>query len=152
VTDDLERAFQFNTAIAALMEFYNTLARAAADHEQSGPEFMAARTEAVTTLVVLLAPFAPHIAEELWRRLGRDGFVAEQPWPRWDPRFTAADALNIVIQVNGKLRGQLTLPSDSSEEAVRQAALADPKVRPWLGDRPPKKVIVVPGKLVNIVV
>jgi len=101
--------------------------------------------------VLMLAPFVPHAAEELWEGLGHTGGVEKAGWPGYDAAATVDEELLIVVQVNGKLRSRLTVPVDVSEDAVTQAALADEKVQPFLGGKPPRKVIYVPGKLVNIV-
>jgi len=143
VTGDLDRNFQFNTAVAALMEYYNTLS----DLDQENTAMM----ESVRTLVILLAPFAPHIAEELWRRLGHDDSVFRQPWPHWDEAALATDEITIVIQVNGKLRGQIRVPASLDDAGVQTRALEDGKIRDWTKGQSPKKVIYVKGKLVNIV-
>jgi leucyl-tRNA synthetase len=143
VTEDLDRNFQFNTAVAALMEYYNTLT----ERDPNG----AAMDEAVRTLVILLAPFAPHIAEELWKRLGHPESVFRQPWPRWNEAALATDEITIVIQINGKLRSQICVPADLDEEAIKSRAMADGKVQDRLKGQSPKKVIYVKGKLVSIV-
>ena len=102
--------------------------------------------------VRLLAPFAPHLAEELWSRLGQEGFVSLAPWPAADERLLASDTLSIVVQVNGKKRDDVVVPASADEAAVRAAALGSERVRAILAGREPKKVVVVPGRLVNVVV
>jgi leucyl-tRNA synthetase len=101
--------------------------------------------------VRMLAPLAPHVAEELWRGLGHGESVAQAPWPEADPGLLSEDSISLVVQVNGKKRDEIRVSADASEEAVREAALASENVRKHLGGREPKKVIVVPGRLVNIV-
>jgi leucyl-tRNA synthetase len=140
VTGDLE-VLGLNTAIAKLMVWSRDIAK---DHPvpRSGAE----------AFVRLLAPFAPHLAEELWARLGGIGFVSLAPWPVADPALLASDTVKIVVQVNGKKRDDVVVPADADEAAVRAAVLASERVRALLDGRPPKKVIVVPGRLVNVVV
>ncbi|MEW6544323.1 MAG: leucine--tRNA ligase [Nitrospirota bacterium] len=153
VTDDIEREFQFNTAIAALMEFVNGLYKWVAERKADGaPDETAALREAARTLVLLLAPFAPHLAEELWTSLGRQPSVARQPWPEYEPALVASERLTIPIQVNGKLRSRIEVPADSTEEQVVALARQDPKLAEWLQGKSPRKVIYVEKKLVNFVV
>ena len=140
VTEDLE-AYHFNTAIAALMELSTAIFHA------SGPS----RDAATDALVLLLAPFAPHIAEELWQRRGGAGSVHLQSWPAFDPDAARDAAVTIVVQVDGKVRDRLALPAATGEDALRQAALASPKVTTAIGTKRVDKVIVVPGRLVSIV-
>ncbi len=139
VTDDLD-GMRFNTAIAAMMEFTNHLTP------------LAVRPRSVLEpFVLLLSPFAPHLAEELWHTLGHEETLAYEPWPAFDPALTKADEIEVPVQINGKVRLRLTVPADVDEEALKALALADPKVRELLGGKEPRKVIVVPKKLVNIV-
>ncbi|MBI3393812.1 MAG: leucine--tRNA ligase [Nitrospirae bacterium] len=155
VTEDFDRGFQFNTAIAALMEHMNVLTRFAAESglgPDSAPDIRLSFVEGVETLVVLLSPFAPHISEEVWAELGRATLVAAEPWPAADPGLVRAEDVEIVVQVNGKLRTRLMFPAGTPEADLREAALADPKIRPQIGGRPVRKVIVVPDRLVNVVI
>jgi len=140
VTEDIEE-LKYNTAIAAMMELVTALRDAA-----SAPRAV------VADLVVLLAPFAPHIAEECWERLGHEGSVFDTRWPTWDPALTVAPEIEIVIQVNGKTRSRVSVPSDASEEAVLAAVMADEATRRFTDGKPPRKRIYVPGRLVNLVV
>ncbi|HET6464439.1 MAG TPA: leucine--tRNA ligase [Nitrospiria bacterium] len=149
VTEDLDQNFQFNTAIAALMELYNTITEWEREGDSAGDP--GAMDEAIRTLVVLISPFAPHIAEELWKRLGRADSVFRQPWPKWNEADLKTDEITIVLQINGKLRSQIRVPADLDDEAVRNRALADGKIVDWMKGQAPKKVIYVKGKLVNIV-
>ncbi|MFQ5846464.1 MAG: leucine--tRNA ligase [Candidatus Methylomirabilales bacterium] len=152
VTEDLDRDFHFNTAIAALMELVNTLGQFELHDEPSGlVERRAVARFAVETLLVLLAPFAPHLAEELWERLGHPGSVCHEPWPTYDAEVVQREELLVVVQVNGKLRSRISLPADAGEGELRTAALEDGRVQTWLHGRQVKRVIVVPKKLVNIV-
>ncbi|MDE0029906.1 MAG: leucine--tRNA ligase [Deltaproteobacteria bacterium] len=150
VTDDVER-FHFNTAIAAVMELHNAVnALSAEELEQDGN---AALVKAVLeTEVVLLAPFVPHVASELWQRLGHGESLADVAWPEHSEDALVQETRLIVVQVNGKLRGKISVPADAAREDVESAALADPKVAGFLDGRPVKRVIQVPGRLVNIVI
>ncbi|MGH2536406.1 MAG: leucine--tRNA ligase [Candidatus Promineifilaceae bacterium] len=147
VTEDLE-AFAFNTAVAALMELRNLL-------EQSERERNVGRAswdEAIEALLLLLAPLAPHISEELWQRRGRPYSIHRQPWPAWDEAIAREETITLVVQVNGKVRERIEVPADASEEALQEAALNSQRVREWLDGRRPRKVVVVPRKLINLVV
>jgi leucyl-tRNA synthetase len=140
VTEDL-RAYAFNTAIAAMMELSSALQKA------TGPS----RDDGVSALVLLLAPFAPYLSEELWHRRGGTGSVHRQSWPAFDPRMASATEVTIVVQVDGKMRDRITAPVGTSEADLQQAALGSPKVRAALGGAKPSKVIVVPDRIVSIV-
>ena len=140
VSTDLE-AYHFNTAIAAMMELSTALFHA------SGPS----RDEGVRTLVLLLAPFAPHLTEELWQRRGGTGSVHQQSWPVFDPAAVRSGDVQIVVQVNGKVRDRLTVPAGSPEATVRSLALASEKVRAAIGGAAIAKTIVVPDRLVSVV-
>lgn len=140
VTEDLED-MRFNTAIAAMMEFTNLLM----------PLPVRPR-KVLETFVLLLSPFAPHIAEELWSALGHRGSLAYEPWPRFDPELVKAEEIEVPIQVNGKVRSRLTVPAGTGEERLRELALADERIKSFIGDKKVLKVIVPRGQLVNIVV
>jgi leucyl-tRNA synthetase len=148
VTSDIENGYHFNTAVAALMEYVNALSEFKATES---PALRPAMIEALDTLAVLLAPFAPHLADELWSELRHEPSVAQQPWPVADPAWLVDAQITVPVQINGKLRGTVVVPADVAEDAVVAAALADPKIRGWIGDRTPKKVVYVPGRLVNLV-
>lgn len=155
VTEDIESGFQFNTAIAALMEFYNALSRdqsASPPSREATQAYRAVHTDALDHLVLLLSPFAPHLSESLWEVLGHPPSLLNVPWPSYDPAWTEEEVVEVVIQVNGKVRSKFTAPANSGEEALKEQAVSDPKTQPWIEGRPIKKVIVVKGKLVNIVV
>jgi leucyl-tRNA synthetase len=139
VTEDIE-AMRFNTAISKLMVYSREIARDAVPPR-----------EAAETFVLLLAPFAPHLAEELWQHLGHSQSLAAEPWPEADAALLEESTLTLVVQVNGKRRDEIEVPADADEEAIRRAALASPAVARQLDGREPKRVIVVPGRLVNIV-
>jgi leucyl-tRNA synthetase len=142
VTDDIERRFVFNTPVAAVMELVNDLSRA--------PDDPAARF-AAETAVSLVQPYAPHVAEELWSRLGLERLWAS-PWPQPDPSQLRHDTIELVLQVNGKVRDRVEVPAGLSEEELIAYAMASERVRRYLVGGEPRKVIVVPDKLVNVVV
>jgi len=148
VTRDAEEAFHFNTAIAAIME----LANAAQTYCAGDAPAPALAREAVEAIVHLLNPFAPHITEELWEVLGHGVPLHSTPWPDCDPELAKDDEIELVVQVNGKVRSRLVVAADTAKEALEIAALADPTVQKWLDGKAPRKVIVVPGRLVNVVV
>ncbi len=145
VTSDHER-FSFNTMISALMELTNTCYRLRAACLGTP-----AWGEAMRTLTLMLAPVAPHLAEELWAVLGGEFSVHVQTWPRWDDALAADDTIEIVVQVNGKVRDRLTVPADASEEHVTGLATSAEKVRAAIGTAAIRKLIYVPGRLINIV-
>jgi len=144
VSEDLEE-YQFNTAIAGLMKLSNALAEA---EIPDSPVY----AEGIRTLVLLLAPFAPHIAEELWQALGGTDSVHRQSWPSYDPAALVADTVTIVVQVNGKLRGSFEAPADVTPQEQERLALQSEAAQRYLQGMTPKRVIVVPKKLVNLVV
>ncbi|MBX3725604.1 MAG: leucine--tRNA ligase [Xanthomonadales bacterium] len=149
VGDDLGRRMAFNTAIAAVMELMNALARAEDDTAQG----RALMQEAWEAVVRLLDPIAPHICHALWQALGHpETLVEDLPFPVADPAALVRDSLVLAVQVNGKLRGTIEVPADADRDAVGQAALADPAVQRFLDGATPRKLIVVPGRIVNIVV
>jgi leucyl-tRNA synthetase len=136
---DIDR-MQFNTAIARLMEYLNGLSPQGATRED------------LVVMVLLLAPFTPHFSDELWEKLGNKGFVLNQPWPVFVEALTVDDMVTIVVQVNGKLRGEFNAPVDATQEQLQETAMQVDKVKPHLEGKTVRKVIVVPKKLVNIVV
>jgi leucyl-tRNA synthetase len=144
VTGDIE-GFAFNKAVARLYEFANTLSKAS---DAPG----AALREACEAYALLTAPMTPHLAEELWARLGHATLVAETPWPKADPELVKADEIRIAVQVNGKRRAEIAVAPEADNAAVEAAALAEPDVARALGGAAPRKVIVVPGRIVNVVV
>ncbi|MSP67081.1 MAG: leucine--tRNA ligase [Alphaproteobacteria bacterium] len=147
VTGDLER-FHFNRAVARARELTNALA----ELDEIGPAAAAVRREGFEALVRLIAPMTPHIAEELWRRLGHAGLVADAPWPEAEPALLVDESVTIAVQVNGRLRATLEVLRDCGEEELRRIALAAPNVQSHIGAKPVRKVIVVPNKIVNVVV
>ena len=155
VTEDIDKRMQFNTAIAAIMEFVNYLYafREWWDKHKEPPilGFLLLR-EAIETLILLLAPFAPHIAEEMWERMGNPGTTHQTAWPEYNDEFLKADEIEIVVQVNGKVRQKLSVPAGIDEESLKVKSLEDPRIQEWTNGKEVKKVIVVPKKLINIVV
>ena len=147
VTEDIEQSFHFNTAISAVMELMNEVT----GYCRGGTRDASVLREVLENTVVLLAPMVPHISEELWHRMGNEGSVFEAGWPEWDERMLARPETVIVVQINGKVRQRITVASDAGEDAVREAALADERVKSHMLGKKVKKVIVVPGKLVNVV-
>jgi leucyl-tRNA synthetase len=153
VTDDIEHDFHFNTAIAAIMELVNALhafESASLDRVPSA-ERAALLREGVETLLVLLGPFCPHVTEELWANLGHTESLFRQRWPDADPAALQRDEVTVVVQVDGKVRGRLSVDVGAPDAELERLALADEKVRPWVESRQVEKVVVVPRRLVNIV-
>jgi leucyl-tRNA synthetase len=146
VTADFDNRWHFNTSVAALMELLNELSASESGMSRK------ARQECAATLTLLLAPFAPFAAEELWALMGRQGPVFKQPWPKFDEDLAREEALEIPVQVNGKLRSRVTVPNGSSREDQQAAAMADSRIRQLIEGKQIVKTIVVPGKLINIVV
>ena len=151
VTNDLSD-MNFNTAVAALMEYVNTLYKLRVSHWIFADAGEEAWYFATSTLIQLLAPFAPHLTEELWHELGEEGSVHTTDWPKWDEKYLVSDTMTIAVQVNGKLRATLQLPADSTEEAVIEAAKADDKVKTYVDGHDIVKIIYVPGKILNLVI
>ena len=147
-TDDIGRRRNFNTAIAAMMELLNAIRGA----EDSSPQGRAVRQEALAIEVLVLAPITPHLSHALWRALGHATAPIDERWPQPDAAALTQDTHDLVVQVNGKLRGHITVAVGADEAAVRAAALAAEAVKKFVADKPVRRVIVVPGKLVNVVV
>jgi leucyl-tRNA synthetase len=141
--------FRFNSSVARCYELANAIGKV---RDASDPGMTWARGEALRILVQLVAPFVPHLAEECWRALGQDGFVSAAAWPVADAALTAVDSVTLPIQVNGKRRGEITVAKDAPEADVRALALSQESVSPFLREGSVRKVIVVPGRIVNIVV
>ena len=148
VTRDIEDE-KFNTAVASMMEMVNGLYKIKESH---GIDMSDEWRFALESLIQILAPFAPHITEELWREMGHDDTVHVGHWPKWDEKYLKSSVMTIIVQVNGKLRAKLELPSDMDKQGVEEAALADENVQKFTNNKSPKKMVYVPGKLVNIVV
>jgi leucyl-tRNA synthetase len=154
VSDDFQGRWHFNTSIAAIMELVNELylaeERGVRTPAEGLPKSLLADVQ--RDLVLLLAPFAPYLAHELWEILGEKGSLLKAPWPKYDPALAKEDEIEIPVQVNGKLRSVVVVPAGSPEEIIREVALADPKIQAAVAGKQIVKKIVVPGKLVNIVV
>ncbi|HBP90787.1 MAG TPA: leucine--tRNA ligase [Nitrospirales bacterium] len=154
VTEDLERGFQFNTAIAALMEFVNELYKFRKEYQREAltPAERSGWRMTVETLLLLLAPFAPHVTEELWETLGKRSGMSRQAWPDFDPALVASAEWTIPLQVNGKLRSKIVVPAGSTKEQIIAGAQGDPKLAEWLQGKEARKIIYVEQKLVNFVI
>ncbi len=150
VTRAMENKFQFNTAIAALMELVNEM-YTLKDGLKSSPQGAAVLSSALSTVLTLLSPVAPHLCEELWSHMGHREQLATLSWPGYDESALAQDEIELVVQVNGKVRGRLMVPASADQEAVRQVAMTHENVLRHLEGKSIKKLIVVPGKLVNVV-
>ena len=147
VSEDIER-FRFNRAVARIRELSNTIGDFGIGSEHGST----AMREALETLVVLIGPMMPHLAEELWRRLGHSDFLCQQPWPDVDQALIAEDNVVIAVQVNGKKRATVEIAIDSDQASVEATALAEPNVVASIAGKPVRKVIVVPNRIVNVVV
>ncbi len=148
VSNDVGRRYTFNTAIAANMELLNELGRFDDDSAQG----RALMQEALELVVLMLSPIVPHIAQELWQALGHDGLIVDCAWPVADQGALVKDSIELVVQVNGKMRGRISVAADAANDAIQAAALAEPNVQRFVEGRELRKVIVVPGRLVNLVV
>jgi leucyl-tRNA synthetase len=145
--NDLDR-FKFNTAMASLMELTNHLNRVWADSSIDGATWR----ECVEKLLLMLAPMAPHMTEELWERNGRPYSIHQQPFPQWDEALAAEDVITLVVQVNGKVRDKLEVPVGIAESEAQELALASPRVQSYTTGKEVSKTVYVPGRLVNLVV
>jgi leucyl-tRNA synthetase len=150
VTRDIEDRFHFNTAISAVMELFNTMA--VFEPGEASATTIATMRLAMDTVVLLLSPIVPHFAEELWQALGHESSVLQEPWPKFSESALKRGELEIVVQVNGKLRSRFKTGADTDDDTLRKKALTEERVKKFIEDRPIKKVIVVKKKLVNIVI
>jgi leucyl-tRNA synthetase len=148
VSDDIGRRRTFNTAIAAVMELLNSLAK----FPHAAPQDRGVAHEALEIAVICLSPIIPHATHALWRALGHSTALIDERWPQVDAAALEQSSIQIVVQVNGKLRAHITVPAGAGDESLRAAALADPHVQKFIGGAQVRKVIVVRGKLVNVVV
>jgi len=146
VTDDLEK-FRFNRAVARIRELTNALEDLPAKEPGAG----AVLREGLEAATRLIGPMMPHLAEEMWQTLGNPGLIADAPWPTPDPELARDEAVTIAVQINGKLRGTIDLPRDAAPKAVEEAALALPQIVRFLDGKAPKKVVVVPNRIVSVV-
>ncbi|EQH98730.1 tRNA synthetases class I (C) catalytic domain protein [Clostridioides difficile F314] len=148
VTADLSEKFGFNTAISALMELINDMYK----YKELDNINEAVIKEGVQTIVTIIAPFAPHLGEELWTMIGKEGSVFDIDWPKYDEKALVKDEIEVVVQVNGKVRGKLTVNSNISKDEMEKVALEDEKIKGLVEGKTIVKVVAVPKKLVNIVV
>ena len=148
ISDDIGRRSSFNTAVAASMELINAVNK----FDDRSAQGRAVEREALEAVVLMLSPMTPHICHALWKALGHDTAVVDEPWPVFDESALELDMIELVVQVNGKLRGRVSVPADAGKEAIEEHALADENVQRFVEDKPVRKVIVVPGRLVNVVV
>jgi len=147
VTEDIDGRFHFNTAIASVMELVNAI------YAFKGPgKDAAVLREALEAVVRLLAPFVPHLSEELWQVLGYQDGVEAQGWPRWDEDALKTSEISLVVQVNGKVRGQISVAAEADNQTIEAAALSDANVQRFIEGKQVRKVICVPGRLINVVV
>jgi len=151
VTEDIEDRFHFNTAISAIMELVNALYLFRGEGGKD-PLSRSVFSQTVETLLMLLSPLVPHLAEELWAILGKEGQAQGQPWPSWDPGALTEDDRVLVVQVNGKVRSRLTVKVSAAEEEMIRQALEDPRIQEWLKGKEIVKTVVVQNKLINIVI
>jgi len=147
VSDDISRRLTFNTSIAAVMELLNEVGKLGGDE----PQTLAVRQEALETAVLVLAPIVPHICHQLWHALGHEEPVVEASWPEADEKAMVRSEITVVLQVNGKVRAKADVPADIAKDELEKLALAHENVQRFIEDKTVRKVIVVPGKLVNVV-
>jgi leucyl-tRNA synthetase len=148
ITDDIEKDYHFNTAIAALMELINEISSFSPDSNED----RAAMATAIRNMLLMLAPFAPHICEDLWETIGGKPSIFAQPWPDWDEALAKDEKVELVVQVNGKLRAKISVPAGLNDDKAKELALGDFKIVELLQGKELVKVVVVKGKLVNIVI
>jgi leucyl-tRNA synthetase len=154
VSDDIGRRYTFNTAIAAVMELINEIAKynSGDDNDGASDQTKAVMKEAVESIVLLLSPIVPHITQQLWQDMGHTELVAEAVWPVCDETALARDEVELVVQVNGKLRSKILAPVNADNAAVEALVMQDEKIINNIEGKTVRKVIVVPGRLVNLVV
>ncbi|MCP4650072.1 MAG: leucine--tRNA ligase [PVC group bacterium] len=150
VTEEMSGGFKFNTAISTMMELVNEISPAlrTAQEKNAMNEVL---EQAVTALVIMISPITPHMCEELWQVMGNKGTILKAAWPIYDSKYLEQDELTIVVQVNSKVRSKIIVPADIAEDALKEKVLADEKIKNWVQDKPVKKFIVIPKKLVNLI-
>ena len=146
VSDDMSRRYTFNTAIAAMMELTNALSRLSINEDK------ALLHHGLETLILLLSPIVPHITQVLWQKFGHDNLLLDITWPIADKAALVRDTIELVVQVNGKLRGQITVAANADNTTIETQALAVDSVQPYIAGKTIKKVVIVPKRLINIVV
>jgi leucyl-tRNA synthetase len=146
VSEKIE-TFRLNTMVSSLMEFVNILS----DRQQSNTWQTATYHRSLEILMVILAPSAPHIADELWLRTGHTGSVHQQTWPTWEPEKASDEFMEVAVQINGKVREVIQAPADASQIEVQEMALASPKVQAYLTGLTIDKTIYIPGKILSVV-
>ncbi|MBU1147169.1 MAG: leucine--tRNA ligase, partial [Candidatus Omnitrophica bacterium] len=149
VTEDMEGAFHFNTALSAIMELVNEIYKVRDKGQETRDK---GDKDAIEAVIILLAPFVPHVAEEMWERLGNKRSVFEADWPGYDEAALAQDRITMPVQINGRVRSKIEVASSAGDEDIKKVVLEDPLVNKWTQGKPPKKIIVVKGRLVNLVV
>ncbi len=148
VSDDIGRRYKFNTAVSAAMELLNAIKR----FDDSSAAGRSVVQEALDAIVLVLSPTVPHVCHELWHALGHQSAPVDERWPAFDPSALAQDMVEIIVQVNGKLRGRISVPADADSDSISKTALADENVKRFVADKNIRKTIVVPGRLINVVV
>jgi len=143
VTEDMEKGFHFNTAISSIMELVNEIYLTKEEEDIN---------EAVNTVIILLSPFVPHIAEELWQRLGNKPSILKEKWPEYDKNLIIEEKITIPIQINGKLRSKIEISPAIDEEALKTKVQSDEKVKKWIEGKKISKWVIVPKKLVNVII
>jgi leucyl-tRNA synthetase len=150
VTEDMDGAFHFNTALSAIMELVNEIYGVIAKNESQS--MSRELEEAIKTVIILLTPFVPHIAEEMWENLGHKKSLFTEKWPEYDSGATTQDTITMIIQINGRVRSRVEIDAKLDAEEIKRIATQDATVNKWTKGKAPKKVIVVKGKLVNLVI
>ncbi len=148
VSDDIGRRYHFNTAIAAIMELLNSVQKV----DRNDPQGRAVTAEALDAMVLMLSPIAPHMTQAIWEEMGHTGLLIDASWPVVDPDALVRDSLEVVVQVNGKVRGRIQVAADMPKDQVEHLAMEEPNVQRFIEGKAVRRVIVVPGKLVNVVV
>ncbi len=148
VTEDMEGTLHFNTALSAIMELVNEIYKVSDKRQETNDKDF---KEAIESLIILLAPFVPHIAEEMWERLGNKKSIFKAAWPKHDEKAIIQEKVTMVIQINGRVRSKIEISSGATEDEVKKAVLENPVVNKWTGGKPPKKFIIVKGRLANLV-
>jgi len=150
VTEDIDKRFRFNTAIAAMMELINELYKA--KEVVKNKDETAVLKHSLEQLLIMLSPFVPHIADELWEAMGLTGQLFNHPWPEYNPVWAQSSEVTIAVQVNGKLRATIEVPKDAEQALVQSTALSDVNVKRFIENASIRKVIYVPNKIINIIV